>query len=78
MSQEHDMTEKTAEFTAWLKNCLSQFSRDIDADAFGDYIHGILEDETMTRDDHLESVEDFLSSVLVVFYIFGFSLIAGF
>ncbi len=53
----------------WLKESLASLSSDaIDVDIYGDYILGILEDDSLDRDEQSESIQDFLSSVLVSFF----------
>ncbi len=52
-------------FSGWLKDYLGRLSGDIDADVFGEYIEGLLQDDTLEKDEILESISGFLESVIV-------------
>ncbi|VDD74559.1 unnamed protein product [Mesocestoides corti] len=51
-------------FSCWLKNFLNDLSGDIDTDVFGEYIEGLLQDETLEKQEILESISSFLESVI--------------
>ena len=52
-------------FSDWLVEYLNKISNDIDAETYGDYIEGLLKDDSMGRKEIIDSIVHFLESVLV-------------
>lgn len=62
-------------FSKWLEKCLDSLSCDIDTEIYGEYIEGMLKDETLDAQEIRDSISAFLGSVIVSFcyhLIFGF------
>lgn len=52
-------------FSNWLEKYLTTLSDGIDTEVYGDYIEGLLKDETLDKQEIIESIRSFLESVLV-------------
>lgn len=55
----------SVDLSDWLKAYLSQLSQDIDADVCGEYIEGLLQDDTLDKVEIIESISGVLESVIV-------------
>lgn len=52
-------------FSKWLQTYLISLTSDIDAETYGDYIDGMLRDDTMDSKEITESIGGLLESVIV-------------
>ncbi|VDO01355.1 unnamed protein product [Rodentolepis nana] len=52
------------QFSIWLQTFLDSLSSDIDAETFGEYIDGMLQDETLDSNEIIESISDLLESAI--------------
>ncbi|KAL5963335.1 hypothetical protein TSMEX_008931 [Taenia solium] len=57
-------TSPSISFSNWLEKYLTNLSTDIDIEVYGDYIEGLLKDETLDKQEVIESIRSFLESVL--------------
>ncbi|VDM32867.1 unnamed protein product [Hydatigera taeniaeformis] len=51
-------------FSIWLGKYLTHLSDEIDIEVYGDYIEGLLNDETLDKPEIIDSIRSFLESVL--------------
>lgn len=57
-------TSSNTAFSDWLEKYLTHLSNDIDIEVYGDYIEGLLKDETLDKQEIIDSIRSFLESVL--------------
>ena len=61
-------TSSNTPFSDWLGEYLSKLNIDIDVETYGEYIVGLLKDESMDRKEIIDSIGSFLESLLVSYF----------